>query len=121
MTSTLVARSNVLRHEVTCKVRSRESLHIERYVDPVSVSAQRHTAPLSLNVVRVDTTYRLYQAGAGFHMADGEYVATNGQQGHRTRTYINPESARRALDRGELYTQAEYIEATTVNHLRKRP
>lgn len=68
----------------------------------------------------MDTTYRLYQEGPGYHMANGEYIATEGRQGHRTRTYINAEAAHRAFERGEVYTLDAYTELTAVTHQRKR-
>lgn len=81
---------------------------------------QRHAGLLFVDVMRVDTAYRICRAQSGIYMANGEYIATNGQQGYRTRIYINDEAARCAVERNEVYTDDQYIELTTVNHQRKR-
>lgn len=95
--------------EIACVAHYQTGIHVER-----------HVATTGIRVDRIDTAYRLYEDLSGFYMANGEYIAADGQQGCRTRVYINVEAARRALDRGELYTRDEYAELTTINHQGKR-
>lgn len=95
--------------EIVCEVHFQTGIHVER-----------HIATLGIQIDRIDTSYRLYEDRSGFYMANGEYIATEGREGNRTRVYINVEAARRALDRSELYTGDEYAELTTINHQRKR-
>lgn len=95
--------------EIACEAHYQTGIHVER-----------HIATQSIQVDRIDTTYRLYEDRAGFYMASGEYIATGGLQGQRTRVYINMEAARRALERGDLHTSDEYETLITINHQRRR-
>jgi hypothetical protein len=44
----------------------------------------------------------------------GSFYARERATGKRTRLYINPEAAQRAVERGELYTDAEYAALMTL-------
>lgn len=68
-----------------------------------------------VRAMKIDAGYQMQESGPGFAMISNEYIATNGQQGRRTQIYINPEAARRAYERGDLFTLAEYTEMTTIS------